>query len=59
MKYVALLRGINVPGAILWRVDRTLVTRSGLLKIVGTDLYKRMTIRNANTLRKLLNVMSM
>jgi uncharacterized protein (DUF1697 family) len=41
------------PGALLWRVDRDKVTRSGLLRIVGTDLYKHMTIRNCNTLRKL------
>lgn len=42
-----------VKGAILWRVDKKDVTRSGLMKIVGTDLYKKMTIRNCNTLRKL------
>lgn len=42
-----------VPGAILWRVPRPLVTRSGLMRIVGTDLYQRMTGRNCNTLRKL------
>jgi uncharacterized protein (DUF1697 family) len=41
------------PGALLWRVDRDKVTRSGMMKIVGTDLYKHMTIRNCNTLRKL------
>ena len=42
-----------VNGALLWRVDRPDVTRSGMTKIVGTDLYKRMTIRNCNTVRKL------
>lgn len=47
-----------VAGAILWNVDRKNVTRSGLLRIVGTDLYKKMTIRNANTLRKLHDLMS-
>lgn len=41
------------PGAILWRVERPLVTRSGLMRIVGTDLYQRLTGRNCNTLRKL------
>lgn len=44
---------IYAPGAVLWSVDRQFVTRSGLLKIIGTDLYKQMTIRNCNTLRKL------
>lgn len=46
-----------VKGALLWRVDRDNVTRSGMLKIVGTDLYKNMTIRNCNTTRKLLDIM--
>ena len=46
-----------VPGAILWRVDKSNVTRSGLMKIAGTDLYKHMTIRNCNTVRKLLGLM--
>ncbi len=40
-------------GAVLWLVARRNVTRSGLLKIVGTDIYKAMTVRNCNTLRKL------
>ncbi len=47
-----------VPGAILWRVDYENATRSGVLKIVGTPLYKQMTVRNANTLRKLAELMS-
>lgn len=46
-----------VAGAILWRVDRDKVTRSGLLKLVGTKLYKQMTIRNCNTARNLLILM--
>lgn len=41
------------PGAILWHVDRALVTRSGLLRIVGTPLHASMTVRNSNTFRKL------
>ncbi len=41
------------PGAILWRTDRAAVTRSGLMRIVGTDFYQRVTVRNCNTLRKL------
>jgi uncharacterized protein (DUF1697 family) len=42
-----------VPGAILWRVDRPNVTRSGMMKLVGTELYAGMTVRNCNTVRKL------
>lgn len=44
-------------GAILWFVKRKDVTRSGMLKLVGTKLYKQMTIRNCNTTRKLLTLM--
>ncbi len=42
------------PGALIWAVDRRYVTKSGMLKIVGTDLYKQMTVRNCNTLRALV-----
>ena len=40
-------------GAVIWRVDRENVGRSSMSKIVGTPLYKRITIRSANTIRKL------
>lgn len=43
-----------VHGALLWSVDRKLVTRSGLMKVATSPLYKQMTIRNSNTLRKLV-----
>ena len=46
-----------VAGALIWRVDRNGVTRSGQMKLVRTPLYKRMTIRNCNTTRKLLELM--
>lgn len=46
-----------VPGALLWRVDASNVTRSGMMKLAGTPLYKKMTIRNCNTARKLLELM--
>ena len=47
-----------VPGALIWRVDRDLVTRSGMMKLVGTNLYKAMTVRNVNTVRKLVELMT-
>ena len=40
-------------GAVVWRVDRENVSRSHMNKIVGTPLYKKITIRSANTMRKL------
>jgi uncharacterized protein (DUF1697 family) len=41
------------PGAVVWRVDREDVGRSQMNRIVGTPLYKKITIRSANTMRKL------
>jgi len=41
------------PGAVIWRVDRENVGRSRMNSIVGTPLYKKITIRSANTMRKL------
>lgn len=47
----------HVPGAVLWSVDRENVTKSGLIKLAGTKLYKKMTIRNVNTTRKIYKLM--
>lgn len=47
-----------VAGTILWSVDKKNVTRSGMMRLVGTDLYKHMTIRNCNTLRKIASMMA-
>lgn len=50
-------RAQYVPGAILWSVDRDKVTKSGMSKIVGTKLYKLVTIRNVNSVRKIHELM--
>jgi uncharacterized protein (DUF1697 family) len=45
-------------GAVIWRIDRKDVNRSRMWRgIFGTPLYKQMTIRNCNTVRKLLALM--
>jgi uncharacterized protein (DUF1697 family) len=41
------------PGAVVWRVDRENVGKSQMNRIVGTPLYKKITVRSANTMRKL------
>lgn len=46
-----------VPGAVIWRVDRDKLTRSGMMKLPSDDLYREMTIRNCNTVRKLADMM--
>ncbi len=48
---------VYLPGAIIWRVDRTRQPRSGQTSIVGTDLYRKMTVRNCNTARRLIELM--
>jgi uncharacterized protein (DUF1697 family) len=42
-----------VPGAVIWHLDRTRYTKSRMTKMVGTDLYRRMSMRSAGTVRKL------
>ncbi|MBS4194333.1 DUF1697 domain-containing protein [Lederbergia citri] len=46
-----------VPGAILWSVDKKNVNKSGMLKIIGSNLYKQVTVRNVNTARKIYELM--
>jgi uncharacterized protein (DUF1697 family) len=45
---------LYTPGAVIWQLARKDINRSRMAKLVGTPLYKRMTIRNCNTARKLL-----
>lgn len=40
-------------GTLIWRVDRENINNSGIRKILGSDIYKNMTIRNCNTFRKI------
>jgi uncharacterized protein (DUF1697 family) len=47
------------PGAVVWRVDRENVGRSHMNRIVGTPMYKKITIRSANTMRKLNELAAM
>lgn len=44
---------LYVPGAVIMNVMRHNQSKASLLKIVGTPLYRRMTIRNVTTVRKL------
>ena len=41
------------PGAVIWRVDRKNLGKSRMNRIIGTPFYKKITIRSANTMRKL------
>ncbi len=44
---------IYLPGAIITNISRRNQPKSSLLRLMGTPLYRRMTIRNVNTVRKL------
>lgn len=46
-----------VPGALLWNIARKDFSKSGMSKIVGTLLYKQMTVRNVHTTRKLAGLL--
>ncbi|WP_142828203.1 DUF1697 domain-containing protein [Planococcus soli] len=42
-----------VPGDVLWSVDKDQVTKSGMMKVAVSALYRRITVRNVNTVRKI------
>ncbi len=44
-------------GAIVWTFDRKYYTKSEMHKFIGTKVYKGMTARNVNTVRKLAELM--
>ncbi|MCX6728708.1 MAG: DUF1697 domain-containing protein [Candidatus Saccharibacteria bacterium] len=46
-----------IDGAVVWNIGRENVMRGGGVKLIKTDLYKHMTIRNINTVRKLDELM--
>lgn len=50
-------RVIYVHSAILWSFDRENAGKSGMNKIIGTKLYRQVTVRNVNTARKIHNLM--
>lgn len=42
-----------IKGALVWNIKRSDYNKSGMHKFIGTELYKNMTARNVNTVRKL------
>lgn len=48
---------IYMPGAVLMNISRANQQQGSLKKVVGTPLYRRLTIRNINTVRKLRELM--
>jgi uncharacterized protein (DUF1697 family) len=47
-----------VPGALLYNIKREHLDASRLNKLAGTRIYKYMTVRNVNTVRKIAEIIS-
>ena len=48
---------LNISGSLIWNIARKDVTRGNGIKLIKTDLYKYMTIRNINSVRKIHGLM--
>jgi uncharacterized protein (DUF1697 family) len=46
-----------LPGALVWNIGRANVAPGGAVKLTQAGLYKQVTIRNVNTVRKLNQLM--
>lgn len=62
-KSISLIKTTNVDnlkyidGSIVWNIKRADYNKSGMNKFIGTEIYKNMTARNINTVRKLNDLM--
>lgn len=50
-------RLVYIDSAIVWNISRSEYTGSKMEDFIGTNLYKHMTARNVNTVRKLAELM--
>lgn len=48
---------LYLPGALVWNIARENVAKGNGIKLIGTTIYKQMTARNVNTVRKLAELM--
>lgn len=44
-------------GVVFWTLRKTHITRGRLPKVIGTDVYRQVTIRGAKTTKKLLSLL--
>ncbi|MBX2866946.1 DUF1697 domain-containing protein [Candidatus Kaiserbacteria bacterium] len=49
---------LYVDGAIIWHLKKKNYGKSKMNDIIGTEVYKNMTVRNINTVRKLATLMN-
>lgn len=45
------------PGALVWNIPRENARRANEIKLIGTELYRHLTIRNLTTVRRLVDFM--
>lgn len=48
---------IRLKEEILWNINKKSQSKSGLINLAGTKSYKKITIRNLNTVRKIYEIM--
>ncbi len=48
---------IYSDGALIWQIQRSNYRKSKMNKLISTDVYRNMTARNCNTVRKILEKM--
>jgi uncharacterized protein (DUF1697 family) len=48
---------LYVEGALVWNVARKDAARGGAIKLIKTEFYRNMTVRNVNTVRRLYVLM--
>lgn len=48
---------LYLPWAIVWNIERRNYSKSGMKEFTKAELYKNMTARNINTVRKLKEIM--
>lgn len=57
LKMLTIREGVDevlyAHGTIIWHVPKKLFGKSGMNNVIGTELYKNLTARNVNTVRKL------
>lgn len=49
---------LYIDGALVWNIGRENVMKGGGLKLIKSEVYKHITIRNINTVRKLNQLMA-
>lgn len=47
---------VQGAGVIVWHLEKKNYSKSGMHDFIGTELYKNMTARNINTVRKLVSL---